>query len=84
MKRVFKYELSLNGPNGVEMDAYGVPLAVERQGAALCMWALVDDELTRITRTFTFYGTGHIVPDEARYIGTVQTPPFVWHLFETR
>ncbi len=33
-------------------------------------------------RQFQIFGTGHDIPDHARYIGTTLDGPFVWHLYE--
>lgn len=36
------------------------------------------------SRRFRVYGTGHLIPDDATYVGTVLTPggQLVWHLYE--
>jgi len=50
------------------------------------LWALVNTEEGRtVRRLFRIYGTGREVeerPEALNYIGTVQTGPFVWHVFE--
>lgn len=33
-------------------------------------------------RRFIVRGTGHYIPPDAEWRGTVQDPPFVWHLYE--
>ncbi len=41
-----------------------------------------------VTRTFATFGTGHQLPsnlnDDFSYVGTYQTEPFVWHVFEEK
>lgn len=46
------------------------------------MWALVDDRALRVDRCFTLIGTGSKVQPGARYLGTVDDGPYVWHGFE--
>lgn len=37
------------------------------------------------TRTFRVYGTGHVVPDDAVYLGTTLAAlGLVWHLYELK
>ena len=47
------------------------------------IWALVNpDNLARVWRSFTVYGTGRDVPQHAKHIGTWFEGRFVFHLFE--
>lgn len=82
--RIYKYQLALHGVNVLPLPTGARPLAVDDQDGVLCMWALIDDECSDEERNFAFVGTGHPIPGslESTYIGTVQQPPFVWHLFE--
>ncbi len=48
----------------------------------LTIWAQVDDARPLRRRTFAVVGTGHEVPQPARFISTVQDGPFVWHVFD--
>ena len=66
-----------------------VPLtAFGPRNPTVCLWAMSDtDESRKVRRMFRIYGTGHEIfePLEALdYIGTVQTGPFVWHVFERK
>jgi len=62
------------------MKAYG------RITETVCLWAMSrTDEAKKVRRMFRIYGTGKPFKDpldELDYIGTVQTGPFVWHIFE--
>lgn len=48
----------------------------------VAIWALVDTEAEKESRTFYVRGTGHPVEDNLDFRATVAMPPFVWHLFE--
>lgn len=45
-------------------------------------WAEHDDD-PGILRSFQVYGTGHPLPDDARWVGTcARQSGLVWHLYE--
>ena len=52
----------------------------------VCLWAVVNTEEAKLVRRlFRIYGTGREIKEpleSLNYIGTVQTGPFVWHVFE--
>jgi hypothetical protein len=48
----------------------------------LCLWAEVDPESPEVERLFAVRGTGHLLGDVGRYLGTVTDEPFVWHVYE--
>jgi len=53
----------------------------------LSFFHLVNTERVEETRHFAIRGTGEAMGgwhSTDKYIGTVQIPPFVWHLFETK
>ncbi len=54
---------------------------VEAQNGIPCIWAIVDQKAPFEERTFHIHGTGHLLRAE-HWVGTVQIPPFVWHIFE--
>ena len=57
-------------------------LHVDYQHGILCVWAEVDDEASSEQIELSVVGTGHENPKPtAEYIGTVQHPPFVWHVY---
>lgn len=53
---------------------------------SVCLWAMSNTlESRKVRRMFRIYGTGRPIgedPANLDYIGTVQTGPFVWHVFE--
>jgi len=49
----------------------------------LCLWALVDThEYEKEEREIHICATGGPCREGMIYIGTVQQPPFVWHIFD--
>jgi len=50
----------------------------------ICLWADVDTEAPPEERSIWIIGTGNPMPEQAelKFIDTVQTPPFVWHVYE--
>lgn len=85
MRTIYKYEIPVDDRFTLELPNFAEILAFGQQGGTPMIWALVDPELTKLRRTFVLVGTGNPVPDDViaeNYIGTTQTGPFVWHLFE--
>lgn len=88
MKKIFKYPVNIVDRQEIEMPEGAEILTVQNQGGVICLWAIVDPEKEKLTRTIRIIGTGHDIADgEAEtliYIGTVQTNggAFVWHIFE--
>lgn len=65
------------------MPASAVILAVQYQGDVPCIWYECDDESELVPRRFSVYGTGWPLPDSGiTYIATIQSGPFVWHVWE--
>ncbi len=62
-------------------------LAFQVHNGEPVIWVLVDTDTVSDMRHFAIRGTGEAMNDWRSsdiYIGTVQIPPFVWHLFETK
>lgn len=81
MKTIWKFQL----PSPlcvIEMPAGATVIRVGRQGASICLWAIVETDNPMETRSFATVGTGHRIPPESRHLGTWDDGPFVWHLFE--
>ncbi len=79
-KQIWKYPMGICSthemPHGAEF------LSVETQGDTAVAWFLVIPTEDKEPRKFKIYGTGHDIPLREKYLGTFQSPPFVWHLFE--
>ena len=78
---VYKYQLGA-GPTVIDMPRGAKALHVAMQGGALMLWALVDLDEPKESRTFDVYGTGNATPLDRRYVGTVLNGQWVWHVFE--
>lgn len=47
------------------------------------VWAEVTPEGKETdARKLRVFGTGHPIPDEATYVGTAPSAPFIWHVYE--
>ena len=90
MKTVYKYVLD-NGPIlSLDLPAKAIPVFFTTQQQRdlqyrLCLWieretAVPPDQLVK--RAFQIFGTGHFIPDSAKYIGSCLDGPFVWHCYE--
>lgn len=89
MRKVWKYPVPLDDHFTVDLPTGAQVIAVEPQLSAvqfaeLSMWALVDPDASRETRTFRFVGTGHPITGNVVHISTFQIgiPVFVGHVFE--
>lgn len=83
MRRIFKYPLpnmsvTVDMPEGAEI----VRLGVQGPRSTPTVWALVDDDNPTEPRRFLVVGTGHPLPRGARYVGSSDSAPFVWHVVE--
>jgi hypothetical protein len=86
-RSVWKYEVPIDDNwHEVLMPKAARLLHVGQQNRlSVCVWADVDPTAPNVPRQLRVFGTGHYVPESARYIGTVQIQamPLVWHLFES-
>jgi xylose isomerase len=93
MKVVYKYKIPLEEVFFLELPKDAQILSFQMQYDIPTIWALVDRyslDHENEKRTFTFVGTGHMLPDvispnaSLQYVGTAMMHggQFVWHLFE--
>ena len=79
-QEIFKGIMTGITGEAVPLTAYG------QRDETVCLWAMSNtDESRKVRRFFRIYGTGRPIeedPADLDYIGTVQTGPFVWHVFE--
>ena len=81
MKTIYKYDI-VSGVTHLHLPVGSIFLSIQVQNETPRAWFIVDtDETNFETRVFIMCGTGHPL-DEGTYLGTFQTPPFVFHLFE--
>lgn len=82
---IWKYELKIKAVQDIELPLGAEPLSVQVQNGKVCIWTTAMP--ASITKPVRFYivGTGDTVPDSAaKYLGTVQVSPYVWHFFYAR
>lgn len=81
MITIHKYKLEITDRQTLAMPAgaHVLSAGIDPQGA-MCLWALVDDTAPHQDRVVAICGTGHPVPFGFRFVGTVVSAPFVWHI----
>lgn len=82
--QVWKFPLAAVDIAEVEMPEGAEVLCVQVQAGDPMLWALVAPEAPTVTRRFRVAGTGHLVGDVGRYIGTFQLfgGGFIGHVWE--
>jgi hypothetical protein len=77
-------EIATDHPT-IDMPYGANVLCIQTQNGVPCVWAEVDSTEPTEIRRFVIVGTGQPIPDDAdRYVGTWQSGPFVFHLFEAK
>lgn len=86
---IWKYPVPVGGatfdvPAGAEVVHVGFDPqpALWQASPHVVIWARVDRLAPTEARTFTFIGTGHDEPKDARYLGSAVGDGFAWHVFE--
>jgi hypothetical protein len=83
VRTIWKYPLPASGR--VSMPAGSLIRTIQMQGDAITLWAEVDREALSVERVFLVAGTGSSIPEQiVNYVGTVQQPPYVWHVYEIK
>jgi hypothetical protein len=83
VKSIWKFEISPDAAVSMPKDAK--ILTIQTQGGGIFIWALVDTDAAKESRSIRIYGTGHELPaDPGKYIGTFQMAngSLVFHAFE--
>jgi hypothetical protein len=87
-RRMFRYVVSVDGQPHVVPLSHS-PVAVADAGDPLGQpgvefWAEHTEGAPQIARAFQVFGTGHPLPDNARWVGTCARTAdgLVWHLYE--
>lgn len=85
---IWKYELDITDRQILLIPKNAEILNVGIQGKTLCLWALVNPDRKKQSRTIEIIGTGNPISNEGLptrdYIGSAVIDPFVWHVFEVR
>ena len=83
MKTIYKYQLRITDNQYVDTYEGATPLFVDVQDGKLCLWVKVDTERNEYQMQIQVVGTGNSINGNAlKYIGSVQMPPFAWHIFQ--
>lgn len=91
MKTIWKFPLTLNAIQVIDMPHEAVILSIQEQNGLPTIWAEVNTQNSHVDRYFRMVGTGKfddkMQQDMGRkYIGTVQISerglPLVLHIFE--
>lgn len=85
MEYIFKYQLSVQDRQEIEMPIDAVILSMQMQGEVPCIWVRTEKIDRKIKRKFALVGTGCGIPSDAGdFIGTIQlsSGALVFHLFE--
>jgi hypothetical protein len=87
MRTIWKFPLAVADNYQITMPKGAQILTVQRQNEQACLWAIVDTNAEKERRVFEIHGTGNPIDDDAGlehlfYVGTFQSSPFVWHVFE--
>jgi len=82
-RRMYRYEIPVDDQAHV-VTLTGEPLAFAATDTETVeFWAEHDDQAGRTDRAFRVVGTGHVIPDGARWVGTCPRHyGLVWHLYE--
>ena len=81
-RQIYEYILGIFDDNEFDMPAGAEISHIDNQNGRICLWAQVDTNQPTHLRSFFMAGTGQDIPQDAKYIGTAQLPPRVWHVFE--
>jgi len=82
-RRMFRYVIPVDG-KAHEVPLTGDPVAVAAPHLkAVEFWAEHDEGAPEALRVFRVFGTGHLIPDDAAWVGTCpRLHGIVWHLYE--
>lgn len=85
MRKVFRYEVPVDD-NWHKVSLTSAPVYVAGDVNTVEFWAESLDNVPATDMYFIVVGTGHVVPNGARYVGTCPRLPngIVWHLFSSK
>jgi hypothetical protein len=83
MKTAYKYPVPRRSPKfSLHLPKDFKFLRIHFQGEDLQFWAEVVPEKVSDQVDFQVFGTGHEIPDHAKYLQTFDDGPFVFHLYQ--
>jgi len=80
-KVIWKFRLNLMEEQILLLPFGAEVLTVQMQGGVIVLWAVVSPAAAKVQWRFFIIGTGNDFIRLGTYIGTVQQPPYVWHVF---
>lgn len=89
MNKIYKYKIRLADEQEIIVPEQEIivpfgakPLYTNLDGnTEFCIWFSVNTEMSSGPRKVYIRGTGHPIPTDAEYIGTIKELPFFWHVF---
>ncbi len=83
MKKIYKYPIPCKEPKFSVVLPIGFKfLRLAFQDEQLQMWCEFAAGARTIKTDFQAFGTGHEIPDGAKYLTTYDLGPFVFHLYQ--
>jgi len=82
MKTIYKFPIDVITDMQIQIPHGAKFLFCSLQNSEPQMWFEVDDNNPREWRYFKIHGTGHIIGEREKYLGTYLSGVFVWHLYE--
>lgn len=83
---IWKFELATISLQRIFMPRDAEILSVGNQNGITCLWAMVNPNNPQQERVIEIIGTGNPIDvgmgTKRKFIGTVMSGPFVWHVFE--
>ena len=86
MKTIWKYSLSVDQADGsFSIPKDGKIIYVSSQTTRMInFWVELESNNQIELRHFIVIGTGHSIPDNSEYVGSIMSGAFVWHLYERK
>lgn len=83
MKKIYKYELGVDGQTTILKDRFSRILTVQTQNGWPHVWIEIDDNMPEVKIVFVAIGTGWELPQhDLEYAGTAQEEHgYVWHYY---
>lgn len=83
-KYIHKYILKIGELNLFEIPAAAKPVSIgiDPAGGMIAMWVEFEPRWPNEFRRFSVHGTGHPIPSDRQYVGSVIDGRFVWHVYE--
>lgn len=82
MRKILKFEIPLiEDKFTLNLPARWRFLSFQVQDRKPMIWIGGDFDKEKVEVQFQIVGTGDEMPENSDYLGTIQMPPFVWHLF---